>query len=400
MATICDVSNRNELAAFLGIKKRILTFLLYVQKVESYYYTFDIAKKNGGTRKICASNGILKKIQKRLANELAEHQKNILESKGIKRNISHAFEKNKNIITNARIHKNKRFVMNLDLEDFFNSFHFGRVLGYFEKNDYFRLPREVAVIIAQLSCYNGRLPQGSPCSPIITNLICQIIDNRLLKIAKHYKLDYTRYADDLTFSTNNTAFINTHKLFYKDVCKEIKKFGFTINNNKTRLQFKNSRQEVTGLIVNQKLNVNKKYRKATRAMVYKLCTTGKFQINGTVGTMKQLEGRLAFIDYVDKYNNANDNQNKKHNRNTLSSREKQYQLFLFYKYFFSNDKPLIITEGKTDIVYLKSALKKLCSDYPNLITKNINGNFEYKISFLKRTKRLKYFFGISHSCPR
>ena len=72
----------------------------------------------------------------------------------------------------------------------------------------------------------------------------------------------------------------------------------------------------------------------------------------------------------------------------------QYQKFLFYKYFFANPKPLIVTEGKTDIVYLKSALKNLHSEYPNLITKNSDGTFDFKVSFLKKTKRLGYFLKI------
>lgn len=80
----------------------------------------------------------------------------------------------------------------MDLENFFDSFHFGRVRGYFQKNNYYKLPFEVATIIAQLTCFHGKLPQGAPTSPIITNLICNIFDLRIIKLAKKYKLDYTR----------------------------------------------------------------------------------------------------------------------------------------------------------------------------------------------------------------
>lgn len=114
------------------------------------------------------------------------------------------------------------------------------------------VPKEVALIIAQLTCYQGTLPQGAPSSPIITNLICKILDFRILKLAKKYKLDYSRYADDLTFSTNNHLFLNEETIFLKKLSEEVERAGFKINNNKTRLQFSSSRQEVTGLIVNKK----------------------------------------------------------------------------------------------------------------------------------------------------
>lgn len=89
-------------------------------------------------------------------------KENIWDENGIKPNISHGFEKEKSIITNAKIHRNKRYVLNLDLASFFDSFHFGRIQGYFEKNNHFKLPHDVAVILAQLTCYQGRLPQVLP----------------------------------------------------------------------------------------------------------------------------------------------------------------------------------------------------------------------------------------------
>lgn len=393
MKNLYDVQTRNELADFLEIPKRKLTYVLYIQTIESYYETFDIPKKNGGTRKICAPSSDLKSIQKKLTKALWRHQKNIWAERNIHPNISHAFERDKSIITNARIHRNKRFVINLDLENFFDTFHFGRVQGFFEKNRDFHLPREVAIAIAQIACYKGRLPQGAPSSPIITNLICQILDMRLLKIAKQFKVDYTRYADDLTFSTNNTGFLDKHGEFVTQIASAVEKAGFCINHKKTRLLFKDSKQEVTGLIVNKKLSVDRAYCKKTKAMAHRLYTQGYFEIDGEPAKVRQLEGRFSFIDQLDHCNNKIDE--KGHNCYNLNSREKQYQAFLYYKYFFANDRPLIITEGKTDILYLKAALKNLYREYPKLIEKSADGSYHYRISFLKRSKRLKYFFGVS-----
>lgn len=122
--------------------------------------------------------------------------------------------------------------MNIDLENFFESFHFGRVRGFFTKNKNFLLPSEVATVIAQLSCYEGKLPQGAPTSPIISNLICGILDYRLLKVAKKYKLNYTRYADDLTFSTNDKNFLNLQTKFHEEISKELIQAGFKINEKR------------------------------------------------------------------------------------------------------------------------------------------------------------------------
>ena len=395
MKKFCDIQSRNELADYLSVPRNKLTHILYVKKPDSYYTTFEIPKRNGETRTICAPSGDLKTLQEKLSNMLWLYQKSIWEEKGIKPNISHAFEKGKSIITNAKIHRNKRFVLNLDLENFFDCFHFGRVQGYFEKNNSFKLPHDVAVVLAQLTCYQGRLPQGAPSSPIITNLICQPLDTYLLRIAKKYKLDYTRYADDLTFSTNDKHFVENQEEFLAEANAAIKRAGFSINEKKTRFQFKDSRQEVTGLIVNKKLNVNHAYVRKTRAMAHQLYSTGEYLIDGVPGTIRQLEGRFSFIDQLDHYNNVLDPKEIKHDAFHLNGRERQYQAFIFYKYLFAHDTPVIVTEGKTDVRYIKAALKSLYTKYPRLIQKDAEGNFIYKFSFFRRTKRWKYFFGIS-----
>ena len=393
MGVFREIRSRNELADFLGIYRNKLTYVLYIKKVESFYNTFEIPKKNGGMRQINAPSGDLKFIQRRIAEALWAYQQSLNSERQIKPNLSHAFEKKKSIITNAQVHRNKYLVLNLDLESFFESFHFGRVLGYFQKNRDFQLPYEVAVALAQLTCYQGHLPQGAPSSPIITNLICQILDMRILKIAKKYRLDYTRYADDLTFSTNDRSFYEHSKAFLEEVEREINRAGFTINHEKTRLQLRNSRQVVTGLVVNKKVNTISDYYRSTRAMAYHLYKTGTFEIEGQIGSIQELEGRFSFIDQLDHYNNRLDE--KRHTFRSLNGREKQYATFLFYKYFYANDRPLIVTEGKTDILYIKSALKKLYRKYPDLIEKRSDGTFRYKVSFFRRSKRLEYFLGIS-----
>ncbi|MBQ5345023.1 MAG: retron Ec67 family RNA-directed DNA polymerase/endonuclease [Acidaminococcaceae bacterium] len=396
MKNINDLKTRSELADYLGISRRRLTYILFIKTPDSYYQTFDIPKASGGVRNICAPTGILKRLQTILAKRLwLKYVSDKVRNKIENTNISHAFEKRKSIITNARIHRNKRYVINLDLENFFDSFHFGRVLGYFEKNKNFMLPHEVAVALTQLVCYQKHLPQGAPTSPIITNLICQILDFRLLKIAKKYKLNFTRYADDLTFSTNDKKFLDLKEHFFKEITTDILRAGFSVNNRKTRIEFKDSRQEVTGLTVNKKVSIKREYVQNTRAMAHHLYTQGHFSIDGQDGDISQLEGRFSFINQLDVYNNRLLLQFLKIDKNNdlkLNKREKEYQKFLFYKYFYANEKPLIVTEGKTDVLYLKAALQNLYARYPELIEKNDKGHFSYKIAFFNRSDKWERLF--------
>ncbi|WP_219906377.1 retron Ec67 family RNA-directed DNA polymerase/endonuclease [Staphylococcus pasteuri] len=314
--------------------------------------------------------------------------------------------------------------MNIDLEDFFHTIHFGRVKGFFEKDSIFKVPSEVALIIAQLTCFKGALPQGAPTSPIISNMIGKILDLRLLHLCKKYNLDYTRYADDLTFSTNDKAFEKNTDTILSEIKMEIVKSGFKVNDKKTRIQNYRIRQDVTSLTVNKKINTKKTYFKNTRAMANNLYKNHEFFIDNKLGTIEQLEGRFAFINQIDKYNNKI-SKIKSFERNTLvhqkylesmylikkensktqyfknlNKREREYQTFLFYRHFYGNSKPIIVTEGKTDIRYIKAALKNLYKYYPDLIEKDGN-SFIFKINFLKRFKskpskmnKLHYFLNI------
>ena len=129
----------------------------------------------------------------------------------------------------------------------------------------------------------------------------------------------------------------------------IEKYGFVINKNKTRLQCKDYRQKVTGLVVNKKINVAREYYKETRAMAHQLYKTGSFFIEENKrGTINQLEGRFSFINQIEKYNNIIDIKKggKKHRIATFSNKEKEYSKFLFYKNFFNMGKPIIFYRRK------------------------------------------------------
>lgn len=468
MTKFNQLQTKDDFAKLLGLKSaKYINYLLYNIKTDNLYNSFTIPKKNGGERVIHAPKKELKFLQKKLSNVLWECYLESIESKSKDKNfktpvLSHAFEKGKSIITNSQMHRNKKYILNIDLKNFFDSFNFGRVRGFFIKDKDFTVSPEIATVIAQIACYQGKLPQGAPSSPIITNLITRILDYRIVKIAKKYRFTYSRYADDMTFSTNRE--LNSNKLraskeldnFLTELEEVIISSGFEINPKKTRLSNNMQRQEVTGLVVNKKINVKREYIKNTRAMAFQLYKDGTFEIDKKPGTINQLTGRFAFIFQIDQYNNyllykksliqnnldaqkylldRNSSKkseskyywkyifynkdlrkelfdNKKHNTYNLptefysigkeqkktymslfNSREKEYKKFLFYKYFFGNDKPIIVTEGKTDPRYIKAALKKLYRKYPELIEK-VGNNFVFKIEFLNHTNTIEYLFNV------
>ncbi|WP_195919006.1 retron Ec67 family RNA-directed DNA polymerase/endonuclease [Lactococcus lactis] len=388
---------RNSIADKINVPPKLLSYI-FLTGIDKFYTEIEIPKKNGGVRKISIPQNQLKSVHQ----EVLKFLQKIYKNSDLATVFSHGFEKNKSIITNAQVHKNKRIVLNMDLEDFFYSFHFGRIRGFFKNNKFFKMTHEEATVLSNLICYKGVLPQGAATSPIMTNMICHFMDLKLQHVAKKHKCSYTRYADDLTFSTNNKNTVENYKELIKDIKTQINKAGFKINDDKTRLQSKENSQRVTGLVVNKKVNVSHYYYKKTRAMAESLYKTGKFYINDQEGDIKQLEGRFSFIDQL---NFANNIQGKKDGTGyhgffttgndgkiAVNNREKSYQKFLFYKYFYANDKPTILTEGKTDIKYLKAALKKMYLLFPNLIKKKETG-FEFKVNFLERSRRFDFFFG-------
>ena len=391
---------REDFSKSFNISLRTLTFLLYKKKIDNCYKEKELLKKNGKSRLICSPEIGLKAVQYKIKYYLEEVWKKSYINHNYTK-FSHGFEKKRNIITNARVHRNRRFVVNCDIENFFDSFNFGRVRGYFNKNKTFNFNIETATIIAQLVCYKNRLPQGAPTSPFIANLIFYSIDRHIQLLAKKYRLSYTRYADDLTFSTNLKEFIDEYPKFIKDLSSLLVKNGFNINQEKTRIATRDYRQEVTGLVVNKKINAKKEYIKTTRACANRFYKTGKYIIDDEEkSSVQSLEGRFAFIDQIDKHNNIINYQKTKYNsennnsKMAFNAREREYQQFLFYKNFYNPEYHTIITEGKTDERHIKAALMKYYEEYPNLIIKE-NDLFKFKIRFFNKNRKYNVFLNIN-----
>ena len=189
------------------------------------------------------------------------------------------FTDGRSVVTNASVHLGMDYILNLDLKDFFPSIHQARVWKRLQVPP-FKFNQPIANLLAGLCCMkesrddeNGNkkdvyvLPQGAPTSPIITNMVCDKLDYYLSRLAKRFNMNYTRYADDITFSSMRYVFSKKGK-FMLELERIIKEQGFTINEAKTRLQKRGDRQEVTGIIVSDKLNVTQKYVRDIRNILY------------------------------------------------------------------------------------------------------------------------------------
>jgi len=260
-----------DIAKVLEVPTGQLLHILYAYPDSKKYISFDIKKKNGGFRRIKAATGGLRALQRKLAPLLATHYK--------PRNSVHGFVKDRSIVSNAKQHKKKRYVFNIDLHDFYGSINFGRVRGLFRATP-FKMGEKAASVCAQICVFENSLPQGASTSPVISNFIASELDRKLSKLARRYKLTYTRYADDITFSSNSRDFPEsiaffdggnpiTGDCFAGHVLEEtISGCGFSINRDKTRLQIRGVRQDVTGLTVNEYPNVRRSYVRNIRALLH------------------------------------------------------------------------------------------------------------------------------------
>ncbi|WP_201610962.1 retron Ec67 family RNA-directed DNA polymerase/endonuclease [Psychrobacter submarinus] len=412
--------DRKDLATILGYSLKQFTAIIYAQSPQYKYNSFTIPKKTGGNRNILAPKSDLKQLQQKLATLLSKCYEEIecnrltklpkpvsilsFSSHGFRRKIDNKLSSDKfnfDIYSNAKSHTNKKYVLNLDIKDFFKSITFSRIVGYFVKNRDFLLDVDVSVTIAQIATYRetdsteGYLPQGSPLSPIISNFIGSVLDIKILRLAKKYKLDYTRYADDITLSTNLKDFpyqIAVHRqdrwIVGLQLEKIIKSSGFEVNKSKTRLYTNNERQEVTSLSVNKKVNIRKEYYRYTRSMVNQYCMTGMYfksseHRRANIANDNSLNGILSFIYYIKRDRNlvVDDGYIKYCDMKGL---QKLYTKFLFHYNFIYQSRTTVIGEGFTDPRHLRIAYKVIYNAH----------NTSIKFTYLGNTKRFSHFTGM------
>ena len=366
------------------------------------YTSFDIKKKSGGVRKIDAPRRGLKNI--------LYYLNKVFQAIYTPSPAATGFVVGKSVVDNAQCHIGKNYVFNIDLKDFFPSITQARVWKRLQLKP-LNISQHIANIMAGLCCMKNKgqngsvsylLPQGAPTSPVITNMICDKLDRRLNGLAARFNLRYTRYADDITFSSNHYVYAEDGD-FRKELERIITDQGFSINENKTRLQKNGSHQEVTGLIVNEKVNVTRKYVRDVRSILYiwekygYLVAESKFRpyykqekghvkkgnpslecvLAGKLQYLKMVKGEsdstyIALQNRFDALVNTQKIDSLDSNQFTYLStmNVKQFEEFLqtkIEKGVSKNDKVYhyFVTDGKKKAVHT-SASAKGCEDFSNL----------------------------------
>ena len=259
-----------DVASVLEVHPGHLKRWLYECPGHAGYVTFIIPKRSGGERTISVPPPSIQILQAKF--------KTILDHVYRPKTCVCGFVANRSIVDGARPHKKRaHWVLNCDIKDYYPSIHFGRVLGLFVA---LGVGPKAAAVWAQLVTANGVLPQGASTSPVVSNMIAKQLDGKMMELARRFHLTYTRYADDLTLSTTKRVFppeiavctatglVPANIELGPRLLQTIQAAGFVVNVRKTRLYCKAVRQEVTGLTVNEFVNVKRGFVRQIRAMIH------------------------------------------------------------------------------------------------------------------------------------
>ncbi len=296
-----EFADEPALLAYLGVSPNELKKIWWYR--HKMYHDFNIAKGHGKIRIISAPDDRLKYLQRKIANLLTPMYRI--------RNPVHGFVIGKSVLTNATSHLGGRFLLNLDLKDFFPTITENRVEGVFRS---LGITRRVSEILARICCNNSRLPPGAPSSPMISNMICFRMDKELLAVAKATRCIYTRYADDISFSSYRPlsnlfeaalppSGNVSPELLTADLRNAIEGNGFVINPDKTHYADRHSRRTVTGIRINEGRNVDRQFVRNLRAAIYSVEKLGaaeaqaKYQAahGGTASVKSHLRGKLIWL---------------------------------------------------------------------------------------------------------
>ncbi|HUU87096.1 MAG TPA: retron St85 family RNA-directed DNA polymerase [Candidatus Glassbacteria bacterium] len=273
------------IAEKIGINE---SYLLNIAKNHNKFYkSYYIKKKSGDKRPIDSPNRELKAIQGFIL-------RNILEDIPVSERAQ-GFIRGRSIKSNARFHLRKRYILCLDIEDFFPSINENAVYNIF--NNIYR-DENIAKLLTNLCTYKRKVPQGAVTSPMLSNIVFHDYDKKIDSICKRKRIRYSRYADDLTFSSNNFLLLKELIPNIKNILSES---GFRLNKRKTRYLTAKGKMIVTGVILNSsRLTTGRSRKRRIRAELHNYIVKGKKNIN-----LNRIAGEISFIrdiepDYLKK----------------------------------------------------------------------------------------------------
>ena len=270
--------------------EKIKKLYIISNNIEKYYRKFEINKKNGKKRNILSPYKELKYIQQSILKILYEKKPSI---------YAKAYIKNVNLIDNVIIHKNHKYILKLDISNFFENISYVDIYNIFKE---FGFSDKICGLLSHLTTYNDYLPQGAPTSPYLSNLVLRYFDYEVGKWCENRNINYTRYSDDMTFSMNE---YNNEIIRFIRV--KLYKLGLELNNKKICLINNSKKQKITGIVVNDKLQVDIRYRKKIRQEIYYIKKYGIEEHLKAIKERKEkylesLYGRILFVLSISKNN--------------------------------------------------------------------------------------------------
>ena len=251
----------------------------YIAFADHHYLTYGVPKKTGGERLIAQPSRKLKAIQSWLLRNILDKLSSSHASKG--------FELGNSIYDNAYPHIGSNVILSLDIDNFFPSIPANKVYGIFHSLGY---TKRISAAFTSICTFKGFLPQGSPASPKLANLVCSKLDSRIQGYAGKNGIIYTRYADDISLSCQSVKKIEKAKSFIQTIVKDE---GFRVNKKKTRLMGLRKRKSVTGLVVgSNSAGVGREVYREMRVKIHHLFT-------GETNNYSHVNGWLSFIHGVD-----------------------------------------------------------------------------------------------------
>lgn len=266
-------------ALLLGVSPHLVVAMTH--SPERYWRVFDLPKRSGGTRRIAAPRVFLKTIQRLIKTTVLD--------KAEPHPCVYGFNAGRGTVGHARRHLRARFLLSVDIQDFFPSISWQQVQTVFAN---FGFSGAVPALLADLCTRRKMFPQGAPTSPQLSNLIFRPADDQISSLCAEESIIYSRYADDLTFSGESRASLQA---LVPAIKKVLGTLGFELNNRKTRLHGPGEAKRVTGLVVNEKVQVDRKTRRLLRAKFYNLGVKPIDQ-----GDIACLRGWASYVNTYDK----------------------------------------------------------------------------------------------------